>query len=269
MADAFLRILLCGDFADDEMRPVADFVNLAAPGANVRRLAMLPERGLSTLDGSANESVWSPDLIIIAQQRPDYFTLSAVRQLQAIYPLVRTVCCQGAWCESDGRNSTLWPDAVRVSARIAPSRIRRELDVLAGQHTALPLTASRDEIFEFDSPGDWISASAGKPVVVKSPDRALRRTIEALLTAGGFQLTQDENIEPNAIVWDVDPWGDNVAAEIDACCRKFVNARMIALMNFGHPHAIVLARESGIHAVVPKLCPADVLLTELTRHLQT
>src|SRR5690349_2601281 len=116
------RILLCGDFENAEMRTATDAVARYAPKAEVCRVFNLREISLNVGKEAIDGIAWTPDLIVVAQQRPEEFTLPDVRRLQARYPLARCVCCCGAWCESDGRNSTLWPDAVRVPARTAGAR---------------------------------------------------------------------------------------------------------------------------------------------------
>ena len=67
------------------------------------------------------------------------------------WPLTLWVCCYGAWCDSDGRTRSIWPISVRVPVSEAERRLNRVWQVLTEQRgEPLPLTASRDEAFEFD-----------------------------------------------------------------------------------------------------------------------
>jgi hypothetical protein len=260
-----LQILLCGDFDDVEMRPVARAVEEMLPAAEFRRTPGLAG-GKKDLPGGADADVaWTPDLIVVAQTRPEQFSQSDVRRLQARFPLARCVCCYGVWCESDGRNSTLWPDAVRVSARTAAPRIRREIEVLHGRRAPLPLTASRDEIFEFDSAGEWKAAGNGKAIRVLSPDREFKQTVEDLLKSVGWMVCHDNETvaELPMIVWDVDPWQDTTAETLREFHQQHPRVRIVALMNFGHPQATAEVMACGANAVVAKLGPVEQLFDAL------
>lgn len=259
-----LRILLCGDFDDAEMQPAATALAAANNAFELRRIPDLGRIASPGMLGGNEDDPWVPDLIVVAQLRPEQYWQADVRHLQARFPLARCICCYGAWCESDGRNSTLWPDAVRVSARSATARIRREIGVLEGRLAPLPLTASRDEIFEFDSPGDWNAEEELGTVRVISEDTEFRRSIEALAASFGFTIELNSHVQNTSVlVWDIDPWNESVAAQI----RKFRNEQpempIVALMNFGHPQAVSHVMECGADAIVPKLAPAEILLETL------
>jgi hypothetical protein len=129
------------------MQPVRRCIeNLVEAGADARFVPGVPQAGADS-DGEG----WFPDLVIVCQHWPDEFTDRQVRRLIGLFPLARVSCCYGPWCASDGRSREIWPLSVRVPVELAAERIRRELDVLAGRRRPLPLTASRDEVFLFDS----------------------------------------------------------------------------------------------------------------------
>ncbi|MEX2285506.1 MAG: hypothetical protein WD648_00375 [Planctomycetaceae bacterium] len=259
MADQNIKVLLCGDFGDSEMQSAVAVLVAANKRFELRRAD-----GLAEPAGFADDDRWSPDLILIAQRRPGEYRPADIRMLQQAFPLARSVCCLGAWCESEGRNSDDWPAAVRVSARSAAARIRRELAVLAGQRPPLPLTAARDEIFAFDSPGDWPVRDCSTRVGVISPDRALRESLEDLLKSAGYSIVRTgESVEARAVVWDVDPWETPLADEIREFCNRSPDVAVIGLMSLGHPQCVSELLECGVRVIVAKLASADVLLDAL------
>jgi hypothetical protein len=150
IAERSPKLLVIGDFFSPTMEPLRVAVeNLVNSGADARFLKDMPPRA-----HVADDRPWFPDLVLICQHEPDEFTTRDVHALIGRHPLARLVCSYGPWCASDGRTRDIWPLAVRVPVELAPERIRRELDVLAGRRSPLPLTASRDEIFLFDNAVD-------------------------------------------------------------------------------------------------------------------
>lgn len=141
-------LLVIGDFFSPAMEPVRLCVeDLVHEGCDARFAAGVPGPAADP----ATEG-WFPDFVVVCQHWPDEFTERDVRRLMGLYPLARVSCCYGPWCQSDGRSRDIWPFAVRVPVCSAAGRIGRELEVLAGLRRPLPLTASRDEVFLFDTP---------------------------------------------------------------------------------------------------------------------
>ena len=87
------------------------------------------------------------DLRIVCQSWPDEFSPAEVRRIVTASATSRLICVYGAWCMSDGRTRSLWPQAVRVPVTEFASRLQLELDVITGRAIPLPLTAARDECF--------------------------------------------------------------------------------------------------------------------------
>src|SRR5690606_18587853 len=126
----------------------------------------LPEESLAC----TRAGEWFPDLVVVFQSWPLEFPRHCVLELLKAFGPARWVVCTGAWCESDGRNHDVWPQALRVPVRRAVPRLQAELEVLQGARPAQPLTASRDEVFEFQVQAGrelpWAS-----PVAIDSHDR--------------------------------------------------------------------------------------------------
>ena len=145
-------VLIVGDLFSNPMQPVRECVEgLVERGADTRFVAARSVGDPGRFLPQEPDAAWFPDLVIVCQLCSDEFTEADVRRLLGLFPLARFVCCYGPWCESDGRTRDIWPLAVRVPARFAADRVRRELEVIQGVRPPLPLTASRDEIFLFDA----------------------------------------------------------------------------------------------------------------------
>ena len=140
------RILLLGDSTLPEIHPVVEALSRLSPAAEARSVRSIAEAAERCGHGG-----WHPDLVVVWQHWPDEFSPSEVDRLFRKFPLARFICCYGAWCASDGRTRSIWPLAVRVPLSEAEDRLCRELAVLRGELAPLPLTASRDEIFAFDT----------------------------------------------------------------------------------------------------------------------
>ena len=135
------QILVIGDWQRSEMTPIRGWLNELNVRASLRQVNDLSEA--ATLD--------PPDLVIVCQSWPDEFAASEVAAALGRWPLALWVCCYGAWCDSDGRNRSIWPISVRVAVREAEHRLNHVWQVLTEQRgEPLPLTASRDEAFAFD-----------------------------------------------------------------------------------------------------------------------
>lgn len=134
-------ILVIGDIQREEMRPVADWIADHAANAEVRYIR--------SLTFAATEPL--ADVIIVCQAWPDEFSATEVSAAISRWPLSIWVCCYGAWCSADGRTRSIWPVSVRVPVNEAAVRLDHVWDIVTRQRgNPLPLTASRDEVFEFD-----------------------------------------------------------------------------------------------------------------------
>lgn len=140
-----LRVLLIGDHARSEMFPVRNWLTSRTDAAEVRQTLELPLAG----DEVIHE--WLPDLVIVCQSWPDEFPAHDVADSLGHWPLAMWVVCYGAWCQSDGRTRTNWPIGLRVPVQSAADRLNHLWSILLGEcRDPLPITASRDEAFEFD-----------------------------------------------------------------------------------------------------------------------
>lgn len=192
-----------------------------------------------------------PVLLVVVQNWPDEFTRANVAALYRAAPLARWICRYGPWCESDGRNRNLWPAGCRVSASGFRARLRREIEVLAGTRSPLPLTASRDEVFEFDSVRLSCPASRARRVDVASPDREYRRFLADLAASRGHHVT---TVNADVALFDLDPLPPGGFVPVKTARRN------IGLLGLPFDDDRDRAAAAGFSTVLSKLAPIEELL---------
>lgn len=208
-----------------------------------------------------------PELLIVAQSAPDEFTRQDVVELFRLAPLARWICCYSSWCESDGRNRDIWPPGSRVPFHGFRARLMREIQVLNGMRPPLPLTASRDEVFEFDAVGIPKSGTRRR-VEVDSPDPELKTWLFDLIKSAGHLPVQGTAATlagiPDVVFRDLDPCSGQVSSEP----RRVVHADgprpvVIGLMGLPHPEDAKCATSAGCDKLLSKLAPLEELLAAI------
>ncbi len=231
-----LNILVIGAADHEEMSDISAWLQSLGGRADVCYKAHLPQ--------AADPA---PDLIVVAQSWPDEFSSSEVNAAFGRWPLAQWVVCFGAWCESDGRTRTIWPIGLRVPARAAASRLNHVWDIVTGRRIEpLPITASRDEAFEFDSlfanSSDLAAAKRhGRNVLVVSPDAALRQWLFDLVVAWGASASVgsiDQLAAGTIVIWDVDPDWEIAIREIARLRQQRSDLCVVALAGLAHPEFV-------------------------------
>jgi len=254
-------VLILSQIRTAEMQPALAAIERHFPGADLRFLA-----DPSSVERHVTQEGWFPDLAVIFQHWPGEYTATDADRLLTLLPLARWICIRGAWCESDGRNGTAWPDAICVPARSAAPRIRLERSVLDGTANALPLTASRDENFTFEhmSPhNDTPQVAVGKSrkVTTLTNDAELRSVLHDLLAASGFnsERSLEDDSASDAFVWDADPISADRCDELRRIHAAHPHAVIVAISTMAHPEDIEVLSACGAADVVPKLHFAEML----------
>ncbi|MFH1300340.1 MAG: hypothetical protein ABIK07_04700 [Planctomycetota bacterium] len=239
-------VLIIGYSQTREMSSVLDAVSKICGDTRVfhsGRLATVPTE------------VLFPELIIICQNWPDEFSSHELNDLISRYPISRFVCCYGAWCESDGRARNVWPLSIRVPARCACARIQQEWRIIQGAEKAFPLTAGRDEIFQFEVAAEsfQLSSAGGSPLIgVNSGDRAYQDMLkEMIISWGGCIASGAQQNEADLLIYDLDPWE---LVENHLASQTFIPP-MMGVMGLAHPETISTARLLGLETVVCKVAP--------------
>ncbi len=192
-----------------------------------------------------------PDLIVVLQSWPSEFSVNEVNRLLAFAPLARVVVCYGAWCESDGRNLSIWPPSIRIPVWAAQPRIEREWQLINEPITqqAFPWSASREEIFAGAQP-TIIPLLSPQKVLVDSPDQAIRQYVAERLNEAGHSVCDDD---PSVIIFDADPWGSSRIAALKSRRLRHPKAIVFALANLVQPPLVDQLLGFGVEKVLPKV----------------
>ncbi len=228
------------------------------------------------------------DMTIVLQSWSDQYSKTLADRLIGQTLFHRLICCYGAWCESDGRNRDIWPDAVRVSLRLAQSVVEREILRIADDEPAIPPTSARDEIFSYrlGELGDWkpISGLQDLNGAIVGADKVLRKTLSMLLSDLGMRslslpLLKDEIRRPvrpkktsrgpvHVVLHDLDPWGYNVQASVTAARKMFPAAEILGIATMPDAGLTSEIADEQIRVVIPKLDLENGLRWHLGQLLQ-
>jgi hypothetical protein len=238
---------------------------------------------LEAWDGLAVE----PEMTVVLQSWSDESVPSDVNQLIGKTLFQRLLCCIGPWCESDGRNRDVWPDALCVRSRLAESVIAAELRSIDAGHAPVAPTSSSDEVFTQrmaalrDGPN--LSGLQNMNGAVIGPDRIFRKTICSTLRDDGLRsvhlplITSRQRIVPretsrgpiHLVFHDLDPWDELTEYSLTAARRMFPLATVLGIASM--PDAGIRAEldDSQIDVVVPKLDFANGLRWHLKQLLES
>jgi hypothetical protein len=201
--------------------------------------------------GDAAARLIFPDLVVVLQSWSDEYSRNEISKLLAFAPLARIVVCYGAWCESDGRSHSFWPQSIRVPAWAAEERIEREWKLLQnpGNLQLLPWSASRDETFAADHPA---IEKIDHPFtfLVDTPDPAIRQSMTEIMQEAGHEPVNDQ---PSVLLIDVDPWGPIRAAVVKRLAEQHPAANRVAITSLTSPAMEVELRLIGITKISSKL----------------
>tara|TARA_R110002095_G_scaffold21880_1_gene23663 strand:+ start:1334 stop:2143 length:810 start_codon:yes stop_codon:yes gene_type:complete len=253
------RILIIGNSQTREMSPVLEAVSESCGGISV--LHALRPAMIST------ERVF-PELIIVCQNWPDEFSASDLNDLVSRFPVSRFVCCYGAWCEADGRTRTVWPLSIRVPARSVRVRIQQEWEIIQGTAKAFPLTAGREEIFQFEASDKSfkLDFEGAAPLIgVCSGDRDYQAMLNEMMVSWGARVTHNSKLdEADLLIFDLDPW-ELVVQQLSAITGS---SPMIGMMGLAHPEMVSAARLRGLETVICKVAPERELFQAVERILK-
>jgi hypothetical protein len=228
------------------------------PGIEVSWRDALPPATLGT-----NLDAVPPDILIVLQQHPDHASPQQVRVLLNAFPLVRLIVCCSAWCESDGRSRDLWPAACRVPEHLLLHRLRRELASVRGDSPPLPLTADRDECWEYDFTADPTPLGRSLGVAVSTPDADVAEWVGAALSAVGCRHVDGCDESVDVLLFDADPWSAERAATLSAILTSYPELPIVALVGYPRAADEQVLLEAGARNVVAKLSPLSELCLAL------
>ena len=203
----------------------------------------------SHLESGFNEKF--PDLIVVFQSWPLEYSIEEVHRLMASAPLARLVVCYGAWCESDGRNYSVWPQAVRVPVWRARIRIEYEWRLIRSPEQTLPIpwSASREEVFSPDHP-PITTSDRPQRILIDSPDSAYVAFLAEQLISTGHSVVRES---PSVLIFDSDPWGPFRKARLLELTDRYPNAPVLAVADLVQPPLVQGLDNCGVKTVLNKL----------------
>ena len=224
----------------------------------------------SALDGW-DSLVTSPKMTVVLQSWSDESSQSDVNQLIGRTLFQRLLCCFGPWCESDGRNRAVWPDALNVPVRLAESVIAAELHRIQSDGASIPPTSARDEVFahrmDVTADGPSLSGLQHMNAAVISPDRVFRKTVCSTLRDYGLRslhlplITSRRRIVPketprgpiHLVFHDLDPWGELAEDSLNFARRMFPASTVLGIATMPDAGISTEIIDAQIDVVIPKL----------------
>jgi hypothetical protein len=248
-------VLIVGDADRAEMRAVLERLATSLPDIEPARCA-----DVADVEAWLAQANRPPDLVLVCESWPDEFPADHVTRLLAAVPLARLVCLSGFWSESAGRTRQHWPPALRVPIWAAWPRIEHELEVCAGRRTALPWTATREELLlEAATHPVPSPPSAGERVRVRGLarveifDPALSRLLSDELKQHGWTVTDHPATAVSTVFVQADPASDELCRAIAARCHEVAPAAVVAVTAWPTPEWTEQLRAAGVCGVVNPL----------------
>lgn len=225
------------------------------------------------------------DLTIVLQSWSEQFARRDVHHLIGLTFSKRLICFCGPWCESDGRNHDLWPDAIRLPAREALACFNEVCLNILSEQDGLPPTAAKDEVFAGRVPTKPAAHVLQKlsltNAAVIGPDASLRRTmanvlksisvrtaVRNLITVVPYQTivpVQTPRGPIHVVFHDLDPYGLLVQQSIEACAEMFPTAKVVGIANMPDAGLVGEIADLKLDAVLAK----SNLLADLQHWLTT
>lgn len=231
------------------------------------------------------EVIQEAELTIVLQSWSEQFARRDIHHLIGLTFSNRLICFCGPWCESDGRNHDLWPDAIRIPAREALACLNDVYQDIVSEQEALPPTAAKDEVFAGRVPSslhaDVLQKLSLTNAAVIGPDPSLRRTmanvlksisvrtaVRSLITVVPYQTivpVQTPRGPIHVVFHDLDPYGSLVQQSIEACGQMFPEAKVVGVANMPDAGLVSEIADVNLAAVLAK----SNLLADLQQWLTT
>jgi hypothetical protein len=228
--------------------------------------------------------VVAPELLLLAQPRPDYYAQSMLEHLQRLAPLTRIVLVAGSWCEGELRTgqpargvprlywydlAAWWREAMTCQAagRCPPWSEPQD----DGYALRLQTNTSQSQAVQSQA----IQTRANGLVEVDTLQYETFATLAAVLKLGGWSavwqrrnLHSNTTLDTTAGIWDGGQMDPPEIDQLVTYCQSLnqhagYQVPVIVLLDFPRSEHISMTSNAGARAVLPKPYRVDDLLSML------
>lgn len=212
-----------------------------------------------------------PDVVIVAQSRPDVMGREQLDRLRRAAPLAGVVALAGSWCEGETRTGRPWPGIRRLYWYEFPAWWQRQMQLrTAGRcpdwarpaNFGFPAAAGKllaDSRLLEGEPGRAV-VRAGL-VVLHTSNRATADAVADSFRQAGYSTVWQPPGRPRSVVrgaiagvWDGGQLSDDESTDLAAFCAalSYEGAPIVVLLDFPRRDCVDRAMEIGAAAVLGK-----------------
>lgn len=287
-------LVAVGPWDHAEFAALRDEVDPHAEWGAIDSLAALAESLIGDREGTNAEKNAAatipfvplpPELVLLAQPRPDATLAAQVERLREVAPLARVIVIAGTWCEGELRTGAPPAGVVRLywydfaawwraalgayQAGGAPAWSEPLDDVRAGQATT--------PVYPRLSNADGNGSTERGAIAVDAVDFAVFETLAAALAPYGWRSEWQPRHRPElhregnyaAAIWDGGQLSDGELAALAAFAERVresnPTAAVIVLLDFPRVEHLPAARAAGASVVLGKPYQVTQLANELAR----
>ncbi len=201
-----------------------------------------------------------PELVVLCEPRPGFWSEAAARALRSAAPLCRLVRLSGSWCEGQARSGRTPAGCPTIYWHQWLPRLARERTALrAGRNPswAEPLTATPEEHLLADRSRDQPAGGMGA-ILIRAETSASASALVAVCRGAGYvtMVARPDDLiftgEARAVLWDTPPGALQDAASIDRIRTLAGAVPIVALVGFPRSDDVRAALTAGIAAVLAK-----------------
>jgi hypothetical protein len=199
-----------------------------------------------------------PELIVVAQSRPDIICGAQLKHLQRTAPLAGIVALLGSWCEGETRTGRPLPGVYRLYWYEFPAWWQRQLQLRAANHCpdwARPTTQLARQCV----PGHPRSRSG--LIVLRTVRRDNADALADALNHAGHSTAWHQHDRARshtrgafAGIWDGGQLNDTECADLEVFCKQMSRdgAPVVVLLDFPRRDRVDRAYAAGATAVLGK-----------------
>ncbi len=217
-----------------------------------------------------DESAWadikdSPELIVLAESRPDVISVGEVDRLRRVAPLAGIVGLLGAWCEGEMRTGRPWPGVQRLYSYEFVPWWRKQMHLRVAR--LCPDWARMGNLGLRIANCGVPNSEPGRPrprtglVVLRTDRRDNADALTDVLCHAGYATAWQRHARSHAPIrgaiagiWDGGQLSDAEAIDLATFCTQMTRdgARVVALLDFPRRDRIDRAYQAGATTVLGK-----------------